>query len=202
MASEAFTALYNRIAFELARQDMLGGPIEGAVQDAIKWYQTLPYTYSEKIAESQTISGEKFYELPSDYVKIHTVKLMIFRSIYPLNERDWDYIEKIDWGHNYWSGQPMDWCTFNDTLRLYPIPYDCWPMFLSYASKKGFNDEAWATTFEQMIRQRAKYLIAQGVLLDFEGARAYADLAAQEEYRMNAEATRRMTTNRVHPSYF
>jgi hypothetical protein len=202
MASDAFQALYNRIAFEMARQDMLGGPIEGAVSDAIHWYQVIPYTFFEKVAETTTIKGEKFYELPKDYVKIHTVKLLIFRSIYPLNERDWDYIEKIDWGHNYWRGQPMDWCTFNDTIRLYPIPYDCWPMFISYSSKRSVDDDAWPTLFESLIRQRAKYLLARGVLLDTEAAGAYLELAAQEEYRMNAEATRRMTTNKIHPSYF
>jgi hypothetical protein len=190
-----------RIAYEMARQD-IPQAISYAITDAIRYYQTVPSTFNETRLSMQTEAGVKFYPLPPDYALIHTVKLTIFNSVYPLNVRDWDYLEKIDWGHNYWRGQPQDYATFEGLLRLYPIPYAVWPLDISYNRKRPEDDEFWFNEFEPVIRNRAKFNIYSGVMFDAEAAAIASGLEQDELRRLLQESTRKISTGRLQTSYF
>jgi hypothetical protein len=196
-----FATMCAQIAYEMARGDIMPA-IERSVQDAILHFQPLRTTWGEKTVESCTAPDKKFYDLPDDYVAIQTVKLLIFNSIYPLNPRDWDYLEKIDWGHNYWKGQPQDYATWAHTLRLYPIPYDRWPLFMSYYFKRAVNDCFWYTTAEELIRNRAKYYLYMGVLFDQEAAMMVRAIEGEALQRLDFEYTNRASTGRIHAATF
>jgi hypothetical protein len=201
MAVEDKASMAARIAYEMARSD-IAPAIDYAIDDAIKHYQRLHTTFGEKVIESASAPEIKYYDLPLELFEIYTVKISIFNSVYPLNPRPWSYLESVDWAKNTWWGQPQDYATFNNKLRLYPIPKAIYPLWISGRYKLPLDAPQWFNEFGELIRLRAKYLIYMNVLIDTEAAQIMRAMEAEALQRLEAETTNRTATGRLHATNF
>ena len=76
----------NRIADELNRTDMTSYA-RTAIQTAIKHYEGNRFWFSENRATATTVSGQEFYDLPTDFREMDSLKVLISNNDYRLNER-------------------------------------------------------------------------------------------------------------------
>ena len=160
-----FQTMTARIANEIRRSD-LSSEIAQEVQDAIKFYEAERFWFSESRTNTfSTVAAQEFYSsadlsIMPNIIKIDEAVITISGNRYPLNKRDWDYMEHVAMNPSTY-GQPQDFCYYGEQIRLYPIPDNVYSVRLSgvfqLATLSASADtNAWMVEGEMLIRNTAK----------------------------------------------
>lgn len=188
----------NRVSDELNRTDMTAYA-RTAIQTAIKHYEGTRFWFNEGRSTASTVADQEWYDMPSDFREIDSLKITINDNDYVLNERHYSEIENWAITPSAYTGYPTDYCIYNDQLRLYPAPNDVYTLSISYWKDltdiaTATDSNAWMVEAEELIRSRVEADLCFRVIRDFERAQGFKTLETEALNRLLAETGRRTTT--------
>lgn len=240
--SNTYSQLVLQIADELGdRTDLIGpaypdarsaarSPIKRAIQSAISKWEREPFYFNSIYAQNlfSTVASQELYATSGDsgnllgtspdLIKLH---ILVSNNRYPLYERTWSYLEDTSVNPSV-TGQPTDYAYYAETMRLYPIPDNAYPITISGTQRftQLLNDtdaNPWTEDGYDLIRCEAQLVIAREVLHDDElvtrmetaiygrssAGGAWGNIPMQRGYyqALKAETTRR-SKGKIIPSYF
>jgi hypothetical protein len=206
-------AMKTRIADEISRAD-LGAQIGYAISDAIAKYQRIRFFFNETGPSGSTFSTVAnradytasdnadipyFYDLDDLFVIISNNNYRVRRiepTMFTLLS-----LPSI-------KGQPYQFMYTNQTLSLFPIPDRVYPMFMfghyrlaGPASDTEANNH-WMTDAERLIRNCAKRLLYQEILLDGDGANSAGSAETEALDDLKAATAGMIRTGAVEPMQF
>lgn len=204
--------MIDRIADEI-QDSAITAQIQTAIASAIQHYEDERFWFNESRSVTfNTVANQEFYgvadapQIP-DVIKIDDVTITISGNRFTLHPRDYNYIENIAMTTTS-VGQPQDYCYYAQQIRLYPIPSSVWSIRLSGVFKLSTtlsattDTNAWMVEGEQLIRAKAKWIIATDVTHeDAEAMKA----AAQEQIalaNLRGKTTIHLSSGRTRPTYF
>lgn len=195
-----------RIADELSRSD-LATQTSYAISDAIAKWQRLRFYFNETshegyefdtITNQETYSGLDdpnlpwFYDVDDVFVVVGVNKYRVKRidpTLYRINQMP------------YFRGQPYNYMWLGQSFSFSPIPNTVYTMKVvgHYKITEPLTDSEagnpWMTDAERLIRQTAKRILYQDILLDTEAASACM-AAETEAFESLKAASATMTANR------
>lgn len=167
--------MYERIANELDRSDLLAVEIPQAVATAVQFYQRKNFFFNEDTFTFNTVVGQEYYGVAdSPYIPI-SPRIQILRLQYgggvrwQLTKQTFEYVDNES-ASSDWRGVPEDWAYRQQQIRLYPIPSQVWPITAfnivpdSYPLADPDYDGPWVNDAEYLIRTRAKIEIITNVI--------------------------------------
>lgn len=160
-----YATMRARIATELGRSDITA-QIQDAIKSAIRHYERQRYYFNERRSSFSTSSSQEYYgsadgAFIAQLVEIDTITMNIGANTYPVEERDWEYIDRAQ-THSGYVGDPTDFVYHNFQLRFYPIPQTNRAVNVTGVQKlptlsASTDTNAWMTDGEELIRCRAKW---------------------------------------------
>lgn len=204
-----FGTMQARIANELHRGDISASSsvVTNAIQTAIDFYETRRFYFNEATDETiYTSNAEPFLSsVPSDIVRLDSLKVAIGTRDYPLSPRDYEYIDRIDSGQ--WEGYPEIYAWYKDTIRIYPIPNGNYQLTFSYVKRLSdlsadATTNSWMTVGEKMIRSRAKGEIFLHYLRNPKMADVMYLEAEAARLSINRETEGRIFSGRLRPTEY
>lgn len=180
--SNTLGSMRARIANEISRTD-LTNEIALAISDAIGQYQTKRFYFNETQATFNTVANKQtytsadladiqyFYDIDDVFVTVGVNNFRVKRidpSQFVINNMP-----------NF-KGQPYNYSFFNQQISFMPIPNAVYPILILGSSKQAAPAPAsdsevnnhWMTDAERLIRQAAKRILYQDVILDADAAAA------------------------------
>jgi len=212
-----YLAMQDRIADEVraassAASSDIASQIKLAIQSAISSYQNESFYFNEGSFTFQTVNGQEYYtssdnsEIPN-ILSFLDVRITVNNTTYPLTARTFQYIDQIQTNTGY-TGDPVDYCTWAQQIRLYPIPFTARTVTVSYIKNLTIlsadtDTNAWMTgNAEQLIRGRAKWDLYLNTLKDPENAQA-SKLYELDAYKsLLGETVGRQSTDAIRPTQF
>lgn len=203
----------SRIADELSRTD-LTSQIATAINDAIALYQPKRFYFNETNANGlqfTTVASQETYD-KNDLASLEYLYDVddVF-VIVGVNRFRVKRIDPTTFNINrmpYFIGQPYQYMWNNRQFSFTPIPNDAYTMiilgFYKFAAPASDSetDNVWMTDAERMIRQCAKRMLYQDILLDADAAAAC--LAGEEEafYSLRNTSNSMSRTGSIEPMRF
>ena len=157
-----FGLMQDRIADELARTD-LTSQIKLAVQTSIDHYERQRFYFNEQRSTASTVASQQNYALPTDFMTADLVLCTANSVRSELRIVTWAELEAATWSTTD-IGIPA-WVAFNDQqMWLWPIPRAVYTITMSYVRRLADvsatgDTNAWFTSGEEIIRQRAKAVL-------------------------------------------
>lgn len=202
-ARRTYGTLQARIQDEMIDAAITTVHIQNAILDAIKDYEATNFWFNS-IREDQNYSftvGQEFYS-PDDIPFLATsphisiLSVLAFNNRWPLNPRTPQWIEEQS-VQPTWRALPTDWCMTGDTLRIYPIPDQSYPLIFTgtmrWPTLSASQDaNPWTDDAERLVRYRAKAILFRHILRD-DASAAIMDAEEARELRL----LKRETTTRV-----
>ena len=199
--------LKQRIADEVARDD-LTVQIAYAISDAVKHYQPSRFWFTESRSECvfSTVAAQEFYtsadeaDIPN-LLRIDQITLLDGTVKYELIRADDREIEIFDSATSNRS-RPSLFSYLGGQLRFYPIPDAVYTVRVAGITRLAVPSDdsgsnAWTNDAEELIRNRAKYLLYRDVIRD-KGEAAVAKAAEMEALRrLEAETHARTATGTI-----
>ena len=201
-----------RIQDELVRPD-LSANIRSSIKGAIRFYESEFFYFNDGRSTINTVTGQEYYGVPSDYIKPLTMTLTTSNYTYILSPRTHAWMEENSTNEN-WTGRPEAYCFFAGQVRLYPIPNASdYRLEMAYiktlgeisATASDSATNAWMTDAEEVIRLHAKVDVMQNVIREAEVNQEAAMLVQREERiadRLRYESSSRRATGRLKPTKF
>jgi hypothetical protein len=164
-----YGAMQARIADDLIDVSVTNAQIKAAIQTAIKHYERKPFYFNQKIDGTfSTVATQEYYgaaalaDIPN-IVHVRSANVTINGSKRKLSPYDFQVVD--DGQDGSVTGDPYAYTTFNQQIRLYPIPNNVFTVKMSYVYKLAAlsadgDTNAWMTEAEELIRQAAKRRIA------------------------------------------
>lgn len=169
-----------RVKAETNRDDLddeLATALTEVIQQAIKYYETSRFTFTESRTVSTTLSNDEYVAVPDGLQVIDQLSVQVGSNRYPLRVQAYQTIEEWN-GYATTSGQPTDYAVSQGQIRLYPIPNTAYPLIflgiktvtpaLDYANDTSTN--AWLVQGYDLIAARVRYLLYRDYFRDDQGA--------------------------------
>lgn len=202
-----------RIADELARSD-LTTQIARSITTAIAYYERKPFWFNDGLDTFSTVASQEYYGTAdlaaiATLVKIRSLRLTVSGSRYPIQQRPFEYIDKISVMPTV-TGWPNQYAYWNKQIRVYPIPQGVYTFTLAYIKRltalaSDSETNAWTDDAEVLIRTRAKLDLMINVMrepnLQDDIALLNAQLG-QELIALRGETASRGATGMIQPTYF
>lgn len=177
--------------------------VNEAIQSAIKFYERKKFWFNQKTDTLSTVASQEYYGAAAnaDIPYLLEIKSMVAGSpVAPLYAAPFAAIDAVQTG--LVTGQPSYFAYFNSQIRLYPIPDAVYTVTMAYhyrfaALSADADTNSWMTDAEELIRLRAKRILALNKQWDFE---MYALLEGPEMEALSAlqgETKRRRSQNRL-----
>lgn len=172
-----------RIADEIA-DSTLSSQIILAINSAIQFYERQEFYFNTKTGSFPTVAAQEYYgaaanaDIPN-IIKIISANVNPGGYKYAMTGVPFSSIEEVQDGTKTYT--PETYAYFNQQIRLFPIPNDVYTVTMAYvyrltALSADADENAWTDDAEELIRQRAKRLIATDVLRDIDMAQAASAL--------------------------
>ncbi len=190
-----------------------GSQIASAVLAAIRYCERTQFYFNETREKTfNTVIGQQWYD-KDDLADIATL-IRIQRAYVTVNGDTTDLllispdeIEVLS-DNTAATGEPYGYCVFGQRLRLYPIPNGAYQVRLQLAPYRlampvaDGDQTVWTTEAYDMIKARAKYILAKNTLKDAAiAAEALNDY--QDQFQaLKAETSSRLGTGRILPTSF
>lgn len=198
--------MQTRIANELHRSDMTtNNHITDAIKSAIKHYERERWYFNEATTSASltTSAGLATYPLPSDFMKLDSLKITINGWKSAVDPMPYIEMDKRDADNSATQGPPKWHAIYGNLLRLYPIPDSAYVETLSYQKRlttlsASTDTNEWVDDLEELIRRKAKEIICRDVMRDF--AQADQLLASIENItypKARAESDERLMSGRL-----
>ena len=152
----------SRIADDLNRSD-LSTQIDRAINRAIEHYESEGFWFDEKIATFNTVASQENYgsvdSIPTDIKEIDFVQVTISGRKFELYPRTYDYIKRMNASGT--TGEPYDYCYYQENFYLSPIPNAVRTITVSYQQKYSTlsadgDSNDFTTDAEDLIENHAK----------------------------------------------
>ena len=165
--------MQSRIADEIA-DSTLTTQIQLAIQTAIKFYERREFYFNTKNSSFNTVANQEYYgaaalvDIPN-LVRIKTMYYTYNSIRYPIvsaANSDIDFTQ-----NGQMIGQPQLFAYVDEQIRLFEIPDAVYSVTMNYiyrltALSVSASENAWTDDGEELIRQRAKKIVAGDVLRD------------------------------------
>jgi hypothetical protein len=192
-----YGALKTRIADEIA-DSTLSSQIILAIETAIKFYERKEFYFNAKTGTFVTVAAQEYYgsaantDIPNIIRILDPMKATSSGYKYDIGIVPFSEIDTAQDGNR--TGRPEDAAYFAEQLRLYPIPDAVYTVTMAYiyrlpALVEDANENAWTEDAEELIRQRAKMIIAADVLRDVDMYNAAKEFE-KDAYKALREETR------------
>lgn len=167
--------MYNRIANELDRSDLLQVEIPQAVATAVQFYQRKNFYFNEDSFVFNTVVGQEYYGVADNPMIPISPKIQILRLQYgggvrwDLTKQTFEYVDNES-ASSDWRGVPEDWAYRGQQIRIYPIPSQVWPITAfnirtdAYPLSDQTYNGPWVNEAEYLIRSRAKIELLLNVI--------------------------------------
>ena len=190
-----------------------GSQIASAVLAAIRYCERTQFYFNETREKTfNTVIGQQWYDENDladikTLIRIHRAYVTVLGNTTDLLLISPDEIEVLS-DNTAATGEPYGYCVFGQRLRLYPIPNAAYqvrlqlaPYRLTMPSADG-DQTVWTTEAYDMIKARAKYILAKNTLKDPAiAAEALNDF--QDQFQaLKAETSSRLGTGRILPTSF
>lgn len=109
------------------------------INSAIRHYESTRFRWNEE-RESEfatTVDGTRTYSLPSDFVRMDTLKLVYNDAYIDIQKTQWEEIEHRDRDVDGSEGVPTVFAVYGNVLRVYPVPNDAYTLVGSYVRRVG-----------------------------------------------------------------
>lgn len=192
-----YGALKTRIANEIA-DSTLSAEIILAIESAIKFYERKEFWFNSKTGTFVTVAAQEYYgsaantDIPN-LIKINDpIKVTSSGYKYDIDLVSFGEIDAAQDGTR--TGRPECAAYFNEQIRLYPIPDAVYTVTMAYQYRltdlsADADENAWTDDAEELIRQRAKMVIAADVLRDVDMYNAAKEFE-RDAYKALKEETR------------
>lgn len=209
MAAATYGDMQTRILDEVRDQTgSLTSQVQKAIQTAIARSERERFYFNTKNGSFSLVGGQEFYGA-ADYPDIpllitidSPMKVTLDGgSLGDINVESPDRIDVLQSGMI--QGDPRFFCYVNETLRFFPIPatgrtVSMRTYVFRFAALVNVGDSnAWMTDGEELIRQRAKYILAMDGLVEFEHAARGEKMAKEAFDLLRAETRRRRSSPRL-----
>lgn len=189
--------------------------IRSAILGAIRYCERTSYYFNQtRDVTFPTVQGQEWYgaadaaDIPTlvdiqyAYLEGPTVERRTLRRMQNVD------IEEIS-PTSAEMGEPYCWAYFNQQIRVYPIPGDnqytirlqVAPYRLAPLTEDD-QENAWLTEAYDMIKARAKYILAKNTLKDVDVAVESLNGFNDQELALAAETSRRMSTGQIRATCF
>lgn len=205
----SYGTMQDRIAREIGRSD-LTTQIRDAIQTAIRYYERKRFYFNEFQASFSASTSQEYYDSTDlsqipNLVEIDSLTVDVNNTTYPLTERDWSYIDRVQTNAGY-TGDPTDYVYYAQRLRMYPIPYTGRTFNISGVEKLATlsataDTNAWMTDAEALIRSHAKAHLYRHVIQKPEQAQEMYSEARQEVSNLEGEQMGKQSM-RLRPTAF
>jgi hypothetical protein len=207
--------LHNRIASDLARDDLTGdyltSPIANAVGDTIRFYARERFWFNQtRTLSFNTVIGQQAYTAADlviipGIIRIDALYLPQNQSIYPLIRYEPDDFEVIASGMTG-AGRPTGYTYSDQSILLWPIPNAVYAMRLHCFYKLPYpnlaDSNAWTDDAEELVRAHAKMLLYMDVLEDDANAQRMATKIPVLLAGLRSETSARMATGVIRGTEF
>jgi hypothetical protein len=210
-----YLVMQTRIADEIVRDD-LASQIRNAINDAIKTWEGLRFTFNERRYLITTVANTEYYDLNGPtltfadgtavgtgerLLEFDSIRATVNNQFYPITPRTQQWFTRNAAPVTQYTGQPDSYTIFNDQLRLFPIPDAAYPINIDGLARLGPNPltadgdtNAWMIEGEQLIRQQAKYLIYRDLVRDAEGKANAAEGIQEAQWQLERKAAGKIYT--------
>jgi hypothetical protein len=182
--------IVNGVCDDLTRDD-LTAECSATIVAAIRYYDRKRWWFSEASATFTTTSTESVYALPTDYRSTDYIEAQWPGNNWQeVREREFPWVKRMLEGQTI-TGYPEVYAKRDNKLWLAYAPNGAYTVRHYYVrhvdppSAAGSNE--WTTDCEQMIRAWASQRLALQKLHDKELADHFAEIRADEEYRLMEE---------------
>lgn len=204
--------LKTRIADDLARAD-ISTQIGEAIDDAINHYKEKRFFFSEtRLATFVTVAAQSTYTSSDDTDVPLFVELDAVMLSDGTNTRELQYISpaEIEWllDSSASSGRPNRYSYYEQSFRFYPIPdavYTIRPIGLIEKAGPATDDEAnnvWMTKAYELIRAKAKVLLAEHVIIDMELAGLMGVAEGKAYAKLRRETSKKQSGGMIEATEF
>lgn len=198
-----YATMRTRIADEMANDgDITTAQINYAIQDAIKFYERREWWFNTASSTFTTVANQEYYtssdwSVLDDQVQIDTMTITYNNVISPLKALAFEEIN--DAQNGYIIAVPRNFAYYQQSIRLYPIPYGAYTITVKYSKRltalsADSDTNAWTNEAEELIRQSAKRRIALNYLSADDLASRFAVLE-NEAYAALLQENRRRQPN-------
>lgn len=211
--------LQNRIIQEMNRDDLadtLASSLNQKIADAIEDYGNERFWFNESSVVTQALSGQQYTPLPSAYDFIDELYVQVGGVQFRMRQETNEYIQNLYTIPQI--GQPLIWCPYQTSARLWPTPNTQYPLTwltvsditpaLTYPTTvpdptlpaqqntwTSDNAAAW------LICARTKQLLYRDVFKDYDAAKA-AEVEVMEAYsNVKGITNRRLSTGRMRAGF-
>lgn len=201
-----YVIMQNRISNELRRGSTasasgIESEIQNAILTAIEHYERKRFYFNQQITTFSTVADREYYDSSDladipNIIMIDAMKVTLDSSVDdPMAERTFRDIDASQDGTV--TGDPFFYAYYAQKIRLYPKPNTVRTVTLAIhyrldALSDGSDSNAWTTDAEELIRQRAKYILALDVEQDDGLATRSRALESEALSALQAETARRM----------
>ena len=199
-----YGTMQERIADEIS-DDALTNQIKSAIQSAIKFYERKRFYFNQTISSFTTVANQEYYDgdAQADIPNLITIDSMVVNwgnSKQPMLPQDFQVMDQAQNGQIF---APPDYYAYYDQkLRFYAIPDGAYQVTMAYlyrlpALSNDTDTNAWMTEAEELIRQRAKYILAIDVTHELPPNSPPGMLEVQALDALQSETRRRMQNIRL-----
>jgi hypothetical protein len=183
-----FLDMITRIQDDLVNESVTVAQIKAAIITAISNYENNQFYFNQKVGTFPTVISQEYYgaaalaDIPN-ILRIRASNITIPGLKVQLNPVDFAEIDMQQTGA--YLGRPVAYASFQQQLRLYPIPDAVYVVQLAYVYKfatlsADADTNAWTNDGEELIRQAAKRRLAQDTF--------YSDKIAARAEKLENEA--------------
>lgn len=204
--------LKSRIADDIVRTD-LTTQIGQAISDAIKYYQRERLYFNESRSYTfNTVASQSIYTSSDDadiglIQKVDMLHLTDDGERYWLCREDPKIVEYLNDG-NATETRPDSWAWFDRSIMLYPIPDAAYTVRIlghfvaAEPTTDGEAGNVWMTEAFELLRCRAKLMLAVHVLRDNDLAQVMKMAENEELAKLRGETARKVGTGIIRGSGF
>jgi hypothetical protein len=203
-----FLQMQSQIADDLDRTD-LTTQIKKAINRSIEYYEKERFWFNEKVSTFSTVANQKNYSssdgIPTDIAEIDYVEITISGKEHKLKRRTYDYVkERIGFDM---TGEPTDYCYYQENFYLYPIPNAVRTITVSYQQKyselSGDTDtNDFTTEAEDLIESRARWWLYLKTIKDSDQAQIAKSEEIDALLSLRAKTEKLLSTGFITPTQF
>lgn len=202
-----YAAMRTRILDEFVNESLTTAQVNNAIQTAIKHYERRPFYFNQKTGTFPTVAAQEYYSSTdlSDIPSIVSIVAATVTNSTKSKLEPVDFSIMDDTQDGSITGPPEMLAVFKQQIRLYPIPDGIYTITMAYiyrftALSADGDTNAWMVEGEELIRQKAKRILALDILQADDLATRAASLEAEALDEILAEGRRRLPNTVLRPS--
>ncbi|MFM9928206.1 hypothetical protein VLK31_34925 [Variovorax sp. H27-G14] len=189
-----------RIAREVHRTD-LAADIANAINEAIRFYRSRNFEFTEKVGAITTAANTASYTSPGDIGEVLNIRATAGGRSYLADPISFNEYQALS-GAGSPAGQPQFYALYAKRLYIYPTPDAAYGLEVAYqqraAAPSADSDvTVWTDEAEPLIRSRAKRLLCRDLILDPQGSSAAAEAENEALSMLMSESIRLQDTGRL-----